>query len=202
MFAAFSCADAFAPETHAYASALGPYDIISYFNTLHYAASSEDVLRRQFAFWEQQLTDTGSVIVQTVDADVLMHRLNEEWIRLHTTFSDEEQRTFCAPVPLRLTNRFYAIEWPARQSVQAMHTGQPYTFTFLASMAPTTEYLMRAEDLLRLAGEHGLVCTRDTNTLQGIKSDATRNALTEDERDVVQLYRTYVFERVCVRSSL
>jgi SAM-dependent methyltransferase len=201
MCVGFQHADAFSDETHAHVSVMGPYDIISYFNTLHYATSSLDALRRQFAFWESHLTATGSVIIQTVDSDVLIRRLHQEWTRQHTTFSEQDRANFCAPVPLVLSNRFYRIEWPAHQSLEAIRTGLPYTFSFLASMDATTEYVMMAADLEQLAAEHGLVCTQDQNVLASSTASSASLA-TRDDEQVVELYRTYVLRRCSLPALL
>jgi len=203
MLAGFIRSDAFNAETQHHAAALGPYDIMTYFNTLQFGVPSMDALRRQFAFWRQQLTDSGVVILQTIDTRVLVARLSDAIVRLSCDEPDliNVGEGWTSSKPLVIENAFYRITWPANVSVATFPTGSPYTISTPVSTAETVAFTIDMADIHTLADEFGF-------EVNGDDALDVRNAFGADaelshcraEIETLQLYRTMRLTRKTARS--
>jgi hypothetical protein len=195
LFVSITTMDAFAADTHETVSVVAPYDIMTYFNTLHYAASSRELLEDQFRFWSTALTPTGSVIIQTVDADKLGRYLTAAWnaVSASGVLSDEHEAAYTTPTELHVKNAFFTLTWPANTPIGPLRTGLPYTFSFLASMEDTPEYCIHPHDVHRFAEKYGFDVVQQSN-LADDNPHAFRS-LDKDEKEVIALYCTYILRR-------
>jgi len=223
MFAGFSHDDAFTSAAHHHASVLGRYDLMIYFGTLHRAVKSRDDLYRQFVFWKQQLTDTGTVIIETVDTQELCSRLSQLIVNLALEDEDavDKDDGWTAFKPLVIENTCFRIEWPARKPFAGCPTGVAYQFSLFptspdgtptnissssssssaaaatAASAASTAYFIRTDDILTLADEFGFECTRD------LKIDPHHiTTCNQDKLDTLRLFRTFVLSRKTAHNTM
>jgi hypothetical protein len=119
---------------------------------------------------------------------------------IDSAMSSDDIDALCAPEPFRVNKTFYSIEWPAHTPVAPATMGVPYKFSFLASMTDVTEYVIEREAFKAMAQRHGLQCIQDYNLATSYRP-TPKLTLTEEELDVVRLYRTYLFQRAVVGGS-
>jgi len=215
MTCVFAAADAFSAQTNAYllnhlrASNL-QLDIVTYFNSLHYATTSVQRLEQEFLFCSHVLSTHGTIIIKTIDSDVL------------------EQFLFCAAFDAGLdtdgsslddivvSNALFSLVWPARQPLTSpLVTGQPYTFSFKDSFANAEEYVLNRTDIEVTAGKCGFYIADSFNlstqyaALQSPATSFLKHAshllprlynqipafMTADEYQTLSLYRCFVLKR-------
>lgn len=176
----FAVGDVFSDETHKLVLSKGRFHILTYFNTLHYAASSKDKLLAQVKFWKSALYRNGIVIVQTVDSDMLKTYLKDA---LSSANTDDDTAV------VHVSSQFFKISCD-KKTVSTIETGSAYKFSFLASMEETEEYCIERNDLVDIARGEGFRLVDEYNLAQ--RCDV-RDKLTPDEYKTLALYKTYVF---------
>jgi hypothetical protein len=222
MVTSLTVADSFLDKTHSNTRCWGPFHIHTYFDSLHYAASSLEHLEAQFAFCEATSVEGSILLIQTLDDARLKRLLTDRMLELappliarwSSSVADapspqqiERERALLDkmawPTDLQVSNSLCTIEWPALVSLTEWKTGMPYHFSFTGSMTRAKEYVICRDDVIQLATKHGYKRVADYNVLDHIDQAIGgewvalgSKKLNHDERQTLGLYHTYLFSRV------
>lgn len=200
MVAGFSVGDITSTPTQENVLTLGPFDVITYFgDTLACAGLDYAGWERQFAFWGRVLTDTGTVILETIDPRVMELRVVSKWTNVSKMggFTQKQIENYVSGCPLNIGNSLYMMEWPANQPVYPLCAGDAYRFKMLAQQVRTYHYISN-DDMMSLANRHGLAYSCQ-NVLDAQRPE-TKDLFeqTPDEKALIGLFQTITLRRIAM----
>jgi 2-polyprenyl-3-methyl-5-hydroxy-6-metoxy-1,4-benzoquinol methylase len=173
----------------------GRYDVVSCQLAIHYAFSDDRVVKRFLYNVSSLMEMNGEFIVSTID-DAMIKSLVGGQVKTRTSGVVLRGEHYIVELEGEMVEKLTTSKGPVLPGVS-------YKFTQFPSdpmSRTTTEYIVDKDYFKAVAAEMGLELIASSNFLsegQGDESlDEGRNALTQEDKEVVAFYKIYRFRKV------